>query len=339
MTATLRDVAARCGTSIHTVSKVLGGKPGFAVDTRARVLAAAHALGYRPSAFARAVRSGRTGQIGLLSGTGAPSFHIPPSLLGGLVDGLQRHGLHLLPSRLPEPTLADGSALPSVLDCLHVDGVLVNYQFAVPPAMQAVLDKNALPALWLNTLREHDCVRPDDHGAGQQLATHLLALGHRRIAYVDQLHHGGPNDHYSAEHRRAGCAEALRAAGLELRCVVGFANEQGRAAAARALIIGPGRPTAVISYAGPALLPVWLAAMAAGMQVPRDLALATFEDEGIESLDGTPARAINPWSAVGRCAADEIVHRLRDGAARTAVTVPFTLLPGRCLPPPSGEPS
>ncbi|MSW64932.1 MAG: LacI family DNA-binding transcriptional regulator, partial [Actinobacteria bacterium] len=63
----MSDVAARAGVSHQTVSRVVNGHPNVAPLTRARVQRAIEELGYRPNAAARALVTGSSRTIGLVT--------------------------------------------------------------------------------------------------------------------------------------------------------------------------------------------------------------------------------------------------------------------------------
>ena len=84
--ATIRDVAAQAGVSIGTASKALNGQGKLRAETRARVIAAAHELGFSPNVLARGLLAGRTYTVGLITTDSFGRFSIPVML--GAEDAL-----------------------------------------------------------------------------------------------------------------------------------------------------------------------------------------------------------------------------------------------------------
>jgi DNA-binding LacI/PurR family transcriptional regulator len=116
MATTLKDIAARTGLSLPTVSHIMSERGGaYREETRQRVWAAAAQLGYRPNVSARAVRSGRYGNLILLMSPDPERSGLFPPLANGILDALDAHRQHLTISRLPDEQLTDEHFLPSVL--------------------------------------------------------------------------------------------------------------------------------------------------------------------------------------------------------------------------------
>ncbi len=202
---TIRDVAARAGVSVATVSKVINNRYGVASGTTARVQAVIDELGYEASLVAQSLRNHRTNVIGILVADLEP---FSTELLKGVADAIRGSGFELVIysagghaservgwerrylSRL-SGTLIDGAVLvtPTVVD--------VNYGTPIV-AIDPHTGQSGLPTVDSDNLR------------GAQLATsHLLGLGHRRIAMLT-----GRPDLESAQLRERGYREALQAAGV-----------------------------------------------------------------------------------------------------------------------------
>ena len=204
---TIRDVAARAGVSVATVSKVINSRYGVAAGTTARVQAVIDELGYQASLVAQSLRNHRTNVIGILVLDLEP---FSTELLKGAADAIRGSGFELVIysaggnasdrmgwerrylSRL-SGTLIDGAVLvtPTVVD--------VNYGTPVV-AIDPQAGQSDLPTVDSDSLR------------GAQLATgHLLELGHRRIAMLT-----GRPDLQSAQLREQGYRQALAEAGIDV---------------------------------------------------------------------------------------------------------------------------
>ena len=204
---TIRDVAARAGVSVATVSKVINNRYGVASGTSARVQAVIDELGYEASLVAQSLRNHRTNVIGILVADLEP---FSTELLKGAADAIRGSGFELVVysagghsgdrvgwerrylSRL-SGTLIDGAILvtPTVVD--------VNYGAPIV-AIDPHTGQSGLPTV------------DSDNFRGAQLATgHLLSLGHRRIGMLT-----GRPDLESAQLRERGYREALQAAGADV---------------------------------------------------------------------------------------------------------------------------
>src|SRR4051794_26561430 len=86
----MKDVAARAGVGLKTVSRVVNGEPGVTPDTMLRVQSAIEALGFRRNDSARILRKGRTSSIGLvLEDLGDPFYS---SLSRAVEEVARAHG-------------------------------------------------------------------------------------------------------------------------------------------------------------------------------------------------------------------------------------------------------
>lgn len=276
---TVKDVAARSGYAVSTCIDILGGRGGrYSERAREAVLAAGAELGYRRSAAARAMRTGRTNCVALINSTEAELSVLPGELLRALDGSLSVAGKHLALAGLPDEILTREGELPRLLAEWFCDGLLVNYQKQVPRPFAAFVDALDLPAVWLNTKRRHDCVHPDDRGGVRIAAERLIARGHRRICYACGL--SGAADarsHYSVADRLAGYRDAMAAAGLSVDLGVepgsGYQGPEHAMERAAAILGRDERPSAVITTDGHLAAALLAVAGERGLAVPRDLSI------------------------------------------------------------------
>jgi LacI family transcriptional regulator len=192
--ATLRDIAHAVGVSVTTVSNVINGRPNASPELRARVLAAAEALGYRPNRAARAMRTGRSSTLGLV----LPDLTNPffPELAQAVENTARTAGLLvcLIDSQNRPEGEADGFAL---LEQHAVDGVIwCPLGAATPPTLKEFRK----PIVLIDRPRPgYDVVQSDYAMGGRLLAEHALENGHTRIGLLS-----GPPGVESARQRRDG---------------------------------------------------------------------------------------------------------------------------------------
>lgn len=321
---TIAEIARKARASRSTVSCVLNGKFKESGATPARIAeiqAAARALNYRPSAAARAMRTGRCDAIGLVLSTRPGRISPFLDLWLGLMDDLHARGLSLTVARLPDDELTDDAALPRLVREWAVDGLLIDYVAEVPQHFVDLIRAQRIPAIWLNHQQAHDAAFPDDR-AGARLATeHLLSLGHRRIAW----HSDNAGPHYSHAERHAGYLEAMTAAGLPPRVHLGdhWATAAERLPVARRVLAADDRPTAVLTYGAQDALPLLVAALERGWRVPRDLSVITFHREPFATHGVDLTTALIPAAAMGRAAVELLIAK---------IVQPDTALPSRALP-------
>jgi DNA-binding LacI/PurR family transcriptional regulator len=259
---------------VGTVSRVINGSAAVSEATRRRVLDVVAELGYEPNATARALSTGRTRSIGVI----APFFTRSSVIerLRGVAPLLAASGYQLVLFDVERPEHR-ADVFRSVIG--RVDGLL-SISLAPPKADLRRLAAAGVPVVLVD--QEHESVPSvtvDDAEGGRLATTHLLELGHRRIAFagdtVDGVHGA------SASSRRcAGYQCALAAAGVAVRQDLIKLRPHGRESAelARDLLELPAPPTAVFAASDLQALAMIDAFEALGASVPDDLSVVGFDD-------------------------------------------------------------
>jgi LacI family transcriptional regulator len=266
-------------------------------------------MGYRANGSARAMRSRRAGSVALLLSTLGYRSVLSDRLRAGVQTALAENRLHLLVAALPDPQMTDEAFLPQVLREWAADGLLINYNADVPPGLPALITRHAIPSVWINAKRDADCVYPDDFACAREATERLVALGHRRIAYVD---YAGVT-HYSAPNRLAGCRAALAVGGyVPPRVFDGGGDPVTRAERAREWLVGFGdeRPTVVLAYGAGLAVPILYAAALLGLRVPGDLSLLTIYDSPEVSTGRALDTMVLPEAEMGRTAVSLLLERI-----------------------------
>src|SRR5215469_10739991 len=206
-TVTLKDVAHRAGVHPATASRALNPETRLLVseNTAGRVLAAAAELGYRPNAVARSLRTRRSHTVGVL----IPDLNNPlfPPIVRGIEDRLAVDGYAALIGN----TDSDDERERLVFDRMrarHVDG----FVFATAHLHSPLLDEAAadeLPVVLVNRHAEgygFPSVSVDNERGIAMAVSHLISLGHRRIAHI-----AGPQDISTGLNRYRGFVAAMAA--------------------------------------------------------------------------------------------------------------------------------
>jgi LacI family transcriptional regulator len=266
--ATMKQVAARAGVSISTVSHVINGTRAVREDVRKRVLAIIDEMRYVPSAVARSLRSDTTRLIGVILAEHA--MHARAELVCGIEDAAFEAGYGILLC-----TGADGARLAAHLRTLiekRIDG-LVLVADSMHDDLPMLLGADPPPVVLADFQAagvDADIVGFDHEAAADIAIRHLLELGHREIALAI-----GPEGTHAARAQLAGAARALGEAGVPRPAgqVHGESSCEGGYAAFRQLLALPAPPTAV--FAGNDLIALGglRAAVDAGVGVPRQLSV------------------------------------------------------------------
>lgn len=241
--ATMRDIAARAGVSAKTVSRVFNDDPHVLPETRARVKAVMHELGYVPNALATTFRTGRAPVIGLAVPDIVDPFFAAIARAVDEVAGA--HGMSTLVTSVGNDPAGERAVLESLLG-RQLSGLI----FAPVGTDHSWLANSGRRTALVCVDRaphnlEADTFTDDDEAGAHLATTHLIKRGHRRIAYI------GDAIHLSTErHRIAGWRRALLEGGTESDDVLVATHvsdaESARAAVARLRGIED-PPTAVFS--------------------------------------------------------------------------------------------
>jgi DNA-binding LacI/PurR family transcriptional regulator len=268
----MTDVAKLAGVSHQTVSRVLHDSPHVRGDTRERVLAAIRQLDYRPSSTARALVTGRSKTLGVVSFD--TTMYGPASTLLGIERAAHDAGYGVSISSLR--SLNRGTVLAAIQELRDqgVDGV------AVIAPLQAGVDalRHVKPDFAVVAVE----AGPDasipvatvDQVAGAAAATrHLLNLGHKTV-----WHLAGPIDWKEADERIEGWSTVLRAAGAPIPEILrgDWSARSGYEVGQRLLEIPD--VTAVLVGNDQMALGLLRRVHEAGREVPRDLSVVGFDD-------------------------------------------------------------
>ena len=312
---TIAEVAAEAGVGVGTVSRVLNGSPSVSEDTRKRVLEAIAALDYQPSAVARALSTGRTNAVGVI----APFFTQSSVIerLRGISRSLAGAGYQLVLLDVERPEQR-AEAFRTLGVRGRIDGLLT-ISLAPTDREQRRLQQTGVPIVLVD--RAHDTlpsITIDDVEGGRMAAEHLLALGHRRIAFLgDEEENRFGFD--SSALRRAGFAAALEAAGAPLAPEWTLRRPHGRTAArdaAAGLLAGPERPTAVFASSDVQAIGVLEAAQAAQVTVPEELSVIGFDN--VEAAGFTALTTVaQPLEEIGALGADMLLRALAGEAVES----------------------
>lgn len=301
---TIHDVAAAAGVSVATVSKAINGRYGVATATADRVLEVVRALGYETSIVASSMRSHKTGVIGVLVADFEP---FSAEVLKGVGSALRESPFDLLAYSGARHAGGEGWERRSLS---RLSGTLIDAAIIVTPTVVNVPTDVPLVAIDPHTgPADLPIVESDSFGGAQQAVGHLIALGHRRIAFV-----AGRSDLRSSIARDAGYRRALAAAGLPFDpSLVGegsYENETVREIATN-LLQRSDRPTAIFAANDVSAIAVIDVATAMGLSVPRDLSVVGFDDvPDASQLVPALTTVRQPMQRLGREAARMVVGML-----------------------------
>jgi LacI family transcriptional regulator len=302
---TIRDVAAKAGVSVATVSRVFNQKGPIREDTIRRVMDVASAMQYVPHAGARSLSTRSTRTIGVL----LPDLHgeFFSEVIRGVDVAARQRGYHILVSG----SHSDAEEMSAMLRALRgrVDGLIVmSPDLALGPISRA-LSPDTPVALLNCAAAGRRTIRIDNYNGAHAMTGHLLSLGHRRIAFIT-----GPERNADAAERRRGYRAAIEAGGGQAMEIAGaFTEDSGHGAVPEILAMRP-MPTAIFAANDAMAIGALRALREAQVRVPEDLALAGFDDIPIARYLTPPLTTVRVEIAeMGRRAVDYLVNTLERG--------------------------
>jgi LacI family transcriptional regulator len=304
---TLVDVARVAKVATSTASRALQENPRISETTKLRVRAAARGLGYRPNRIAQSLRTSTANFVGIV----VPDIGVPfySRVVKGAQDVVERAGHQVLMMNTERESERESAALRTLLEH-RVSGILL--------ATSGGSDhESRIPIVFFDSIVQDrgiaNVARANAAGVAL-LVEHLAGHGHTRVGYV-----GGPATFTSGLERLDGFREAVRGLALDARGAyveLGDAvwSPQSGAAAMQRLIALDEPPTAVVTSGDTLALGAMSACRAAGLRLPDDMALVSFDDPSFGDLLDPPVTALARNEVeMGRLAASLLLHALESG--------------------------
>ncbi|MBT8228462.1 MAG: LacI family DNA-binding transcriptional regulator [Dactylosporangium sp.] len=284
---TISDVAALADVSVGTASKALNGRGSMRAETRQRVREAAERLGFQPSAAARALHSGRTYTVGMITTDSIGRFSIP--VLMGVEDALGAGRMSVFLCDARDDSIREQYYLETLLS-RRVDGIIVTGRRS--QSRQPIGANPPVPVVYafISSTDPADCsIVPDEAGGARKAIEHLLAVGRRRIVHIT-----GPEHHDSAVVRAAAVGEALAAVtgapdpALAVPTMFGEWSEAWGRQAIGILLASGSAFDGVFCGSDQIARGVADALRSAGRRVPEDVALIGFDNWDVMALGCQP---------------------------------------------------
>ncbi|MFZ5743264.1 MAG: LacI family DNA-binding transcriptional regulator [Pseudomonadota bacterium] len=326
----IRDVAARAGVAVKTVSRVLNGHPYVSADTKARVEEAMKALDFRPSVAARILSGAKSNQVALIYDNHSPYYMF--QIQTGCWDVCRAKGIRLLaqPVDVADPDVGD--QVRGLVTETQVDGIILSSPVTDCEPVLRALEAMDIPFVRISPGTNHaltSSVFMDDAQAADDMTTHLINAGHRRIGFIK----GHPN-HKGSEDRLAGYRRALDRAGIAfdpvLVCDGEFDFDSGVRGGNRLLDL-PEPPTAIFASNDDMAAGVLAVAHDRNIELPTQLSVAGFDDTTLARTVWPPLTTIHqPMAELAQTAAEILI----EGGDITHRRLPHQLIERASVAPP-----
>jgi LacI family transcriptional regulator len=337
---TIFDIAAKAKCSISTVSRALNNMGRVSAKTRARIFSIAEELHYRPNTAARSLAMSRSLTIGLVISDITNMFYAE------MADIIQKEAYQLGYCVIIVCTDNKPNLNRHYVDFLiarGVDGIIFGSARYRDPVIDELKKRN-FPMIILNRRIKKDnvsCVTIDHIKGAVMLMEHLIDRGYRRIAFVS-----GPLQFSPVIDRLEGYTRALTAHGLPVDETLivretAYSREAGKRGAVK-LLTGPNRPDAIFAANDHVALGVLEGLSELNLSVPRDIAVAGFDDIGLAALKFVNLTTVSQrLEETAREAVKILIDSIgsnQPGAIRKIVIDPVLKIRGSCgenLPAPA----
>lgn len=334
----LKDIAARAGVSIMTVSKALRDKKDISAEMRTRIHQIANEMGYVPDLSAQLMRSGKSKLYGLI--ISAATNPIYARIVMALEERAHDLGYDLIFAHSLNQTSREESCIRRMLT-RRVDGLFITPVYRLGPRAPAYqeIQRLKVPTVILGHrglfCSDFANVETDDIAASFAMTRHLIELGHKRIAYFT-----GPPVSPSAQERYEGYRRAMREAGLELDDKLvfnaGSTIEEGEKAALQLLNENP-HATAIQATNDLVAIGAADVLLNQGIKIPEQISVAGFGNILVSEYFRVPLTTIRqPKLRLGYAAMD-LMQSLQRGEPPESKRLRAEVITRASTAPPAGK--
>jgi LacI family transcriptional regulator len=315
---TLTEVAKRAGVHVSTVSRALSSDPRIGAETVDRIRLLADEMGYEPDPAAAALRTGRSGVLGVL--VPRVSDYVLATIYEGIDSRATERGYNTFVSNTNDDPLRRREKLNDLL-LRRVEGVVLGDARLDGDELVGILSKRGVPYVLVNRrLRGHPSVTTDDVLGGRLAASHLLELGHENVGII-----AGPSYVSTCAERTHGFVSQFRSAGMGLdegRIISSGTDTVGGYEAGSALLADNPDMTAIFAINDFAAIGAMGAVREFGKVPGRDVAVVGYNDVPLSSYLPVPLTSVSsPMFQMGQEAMTLLFDLM---AGRTAESILLT---------------
>ncbi|AOY73657.1 LacI family DNA-binding transcriptional regulator [Arthrobacter sp. TES] len=325
----IKDVAVAAGVSVTTVSHVLNEVSYARVspETRDKVRSVAEELGYGPNRLAQALRTQRTGMLGLVSEEIATTPHAGRIILGA-DEAAKARGYNLMIINTPgSASLESRQADVQALLERRVDGIL--YATMYHRNVELPSNLGSVPSVLVDSVATAGniaAVIPDEDGGARAAVGALLEAGHTRIGFINNT-----DDVPATRERLHAFRATLNEAGLDgdgAPVESELSEVQGGYEATLRILSGQDRPTALFCYNDRMAMGAYRAAAELGLTIPTDLSVVGFDDQELIAANLYPGltTVALPHYEMGAWAAEHLIDAIEGKADLDPLALHPTIL-------------
>ena len=334
MSITIKDVAKRCGMSISTVSKVFNGYPDISEETRQQVMRLARDMGYQPNALARALKTNRSYNLGVLfvddntSGLMHPFF---AAMLNAFKSEVEAKGYDI--TFINHKIGASDMTFLEHCRYRNVDGVCLACVDFYSAEVAELVNSDIPTATVDHVFNNRPCVASDNVSGIRMLVNYAASLGHRRIAYI----HGQRNSSVT-ETRITGFYREMQAHGLAVPEGYVVEGRYDDIMCTRRLMLAlldrVDPPTCILLPDDASYFGAMEAANEKGLRLGQDISVAGYDGIRLtQSLHPRLTTVFQDSESMGRQAAQRLIDRVEhpNTAPNGLVMIPVSLIEGETV--------
>jgi LacI family transcriptional regulator len=326
---TLTEVAKRAGVHVSTVSRALSSDPRIGAETVDRIRLLADEMGYEPDPAAAALRTGRSGVLGVL--VPRVSDYVLATIYEGIDSRATERGYNTFVSNTNDDPLRRREKLNDLL-LRRVEGVVLGDARLDGDELVGILSKRGVPYVLANRrLRGHPSVTTDDVLGGRLAASHLLELGHENVGII-----AGPSYVSTCAERTHGFVSQFRSAGMGLdegRIINSGTDAVGGYEAGSALLAGNPGMTAIFAINDFAAIGAMGAVREFGKVPGRDVAVVGYNDVPLSSYLPVPLTSVSsPMFQMGQEAMTLLFDLMAGREAESILLTPHLVARASTVP-------
>lgn len=308
---TINDIARLSGVSIATVSRVLNNFPHINPATKERVLKVIREKNYRPDQLARSLSTGKTNNVGFVLIDISNPFYSP--IIRAIEERVEKENYNLFLCNTEHSSEKESKYINALVEN-RISGLIIS------PLQRRwdylkLLKSRKIPFVLLCTSSHDkcDCVDVDNVRGAYNAVSHLIKLGHKKIAYISR----GLLHRHPASQRFRGYKNALKDNGIQLneKLVVNTITDQGKIGEGyqttlRLFSLGE-KPTAIFAFNDLIAIGCMDALKEMGIRVPEDIAVIGFDDIEIAPFLEVPLTTVRiPQYEIGNTAAKILFEKI-----------------------------
>ena len=307
---TIYDIARALNISPSTVSRALMDHPNIKKETKKKIFVVAHEMGYQRNKFASDLRQKRTNTLGVI--VPRLNSYFMSSVISGIEKVTNQYGYNLIISQSQESVKKEINSVNTLFNS-RVDGLMVSLAYdTVNLNHFNVLFKKGIPVVFFDRVSAcDDCISViiDNHKAGYDMTSHLINQGCKRI-----VHLGGSLIRNVYHDRYKGYKQALEDNSIPFDkdlVIISQLNDQVGAEVLPKILNMDPLPDGIFAANDTSAVSIMCELKQAGIIVPRDIAIAGFNNDPISRIVEPNLSTVNyPGKEMGEIAAHTLINLL-----------------------------